>query len=75
MESAAIPAAVAGKNQGELSLQYFSVQCDAVGPVDALDDVGQSGKPIGAGACDQGEVLIPGGLCANAGIQAHGADI
>lgn len=57
VESAAIPAAVAGKNQGELSLQYFSVQCDAVGPVDALDDVGQSGKPIGAGACDRGKCL------------------
>ena len=75
IEAAAIPASVGHADQGLAAVKFLAVYLHHIVLVDALDQVDAGGENVGAGAGNQRQTLILADGGADAGIEAHGADV
>ena len=75
VEAAAVKPAVAGADQGVVSFGRKALRPDAHFPGDALEHVDDQGHHIACGSADDGELAVLMDAGADAGVDAHRADI
>ena len=75
IEAAAVPAAVGDADHGQRAFIGLVVHLDAIVAVDALDEVDAGRDDVGARAAQKREALVFADARADAGVEAHRADV